>query len=83
MADAKVVERKVRARAAHFLTPEVASLAGLSLDQLKRVPYGGQRLTPKQVEALARRMSIPGRLMALFTRKADPEPAPAVWALTS
>ena len=52
------LEHEVRDRAAHYLTPEVARCAGLSLAQLQQVAWGGQALTHDQVQQLARRMGI-------------------------
>ena len=55
----KSLEQQVRDRAAAYLSPEVASCAGLSLAQLMRVPWGGMPLTHEQIQRLARRMGIP------------------------
>jgi hypothetical protein len=48
----------VRARAPLFISPEVASCAGLSVQDLQQFIAGTQELSPEQLRALARRMQL-------------------------
>ena len=49
---------KVRAQLHHYLSPEVASVAGLSLEQLRQIIGGTFHPTTEQIEQLARRMHM-------------------------
>ena len=51
-------EAAVRKRAWHYLSPEVAAWAGMTLDQLKQFVAGTLHPTPDQIHALAIRMQL-------------------------
>ena len=48
----------LRDRLHHYLNPEVAAVAGLSLDQLRQIIGGTFTPTDKQIEQLARRIHL-------------------------
>ncbi|MGM4958195.1 hypothetical protein ACT4MK_19355 [Bradyrhizobium barranii] len=51
--------RRIQARAALYLSDEVAAVAGMSLDQFKQFSLGRQfAVTDQQLIALARRMGL-------------------------
>ena len=52
------LEAAVRKQAVHYLSDEVAAVAGLSLQLLQQVVVYTQPLTDAQVLALARRMGL-------------------------
>ena len=50
--------KQLRDRAMHYLTPDVAAAAGMSLAQLQQFCAGTFTPTSEQVEQLARRMGV-------------------------
>lgn len=52
------VVRAIRLRAVHYLSPDVAACAGLTLQQLQQFTAGAHDLTDDQLERLARRMRM-------------------------
>jgi len=50
--------KRIRDRAAHYLSGEVASCIGISLGQLQQVVAGTQQLSDDQWRTLARRMRM-------------------------
>jgi hypothetical protein len=52
------LEQRVRRALPHYLSDEVASVAGLTLDELQQAVLGSHPLTPEQVQQLARRMKL-------------------------
>jgi hypothetical protein len=50
--------KRIRDRAMHYLTPDVAASAGMSLDQLKQFCAGNFHPDRAQIEQLARRMEL-------------------------
>jgi hypothetical protein len=48
----------VRERAWHYLTPEVAACAGLTLAELQQFVAGAVSLSDQQLECLAHRMGL-------------------------
>ena len=51
-------EESVRKSAYHYITPEVASCAGITLQQLQQFLAGTVTLTPEQIHQLALRMRL-------------------------
>jgi hypothetical protein len=49
---------QVRDRSWQYLTPDVASAAGLTLQQLQQFLLGGFSPSPEQVQKLARRVRV-------------------------
>lgn len=50
--------KAVRDRMAHYLTPDVAAAADMSLQQLQQIFAGAFKPTPEQIEHLARRVGV-------------------------
>jgi hypothetical protein len=50
--------KRIRARAMHYLTPDVAASAGMSLTELQQFCAGSFHPNREQIEALARRMEL-------------------------
>lgn len=50
--------KQLRDRAMHYLTPDVASRAGMSLQQLQQFIAGAFTPTSEQIEQLARRIGV-------------------------
>jgi hypothetical protein len=50
--------KQVRDRAAHYLAPDVAAVAGMSVEQLQRFVSVTYQPTSEQLEQLARRMGV-------------------------
>jgi hypothetical protein len=50
---------RVRRTTPHYLSPDVAAHAGMTLEQMQRLIGGSFHPSPDQLRALARRMSIP------------------------
>jgi hypothetical protein len=55
----RTLEQQVRNRAWCYLSPEVASCAGMTLGQMQQFIAGMFHPTAEQVQRLARRMQIP------------------------
>lgn len=58
VAPAPASERTLRARAWHYITPDVANAAGISLAELQRFVAGTFHPSDDQLERLARRMGL-------------------------
>ena len=50
--------KTIRARAAHYLSPDIAASVGLSLAQLQQFLAGTQRPSDEQLSRLAARMGV-------------------------
>ena len=50
--------KEIRDRLWHSLSPETASVVGLSVEQLQQVLMGAQYLSQAQIDALARHFNI-------------------------
>jgi hypothetical protein len=53
--------KKIRVRLQHYLSPDVASFAGLRLEDLQQFVDGTFHPTPEQLYRLALRLGIPER----------------------
>ena len=56
--DTGAMERAVRARLWHYLSPEISASLGITHEQLRQAAIGRLYLEPWQLDYLARRMNV-------------------------